>query len=234
MSGAVVLPDGRIDLVGYGGRNAFALRLLPGGGFDPAFGGRGIAYMQDAFIDGPLVAVDRHGRLAMAGEGRLKSGATESFVLDLLRRRPNGRRDRTFGGGSPVPLSFSTGIAPFFGEVNVIGVGLQSHDRPVVLITVGSCVRVCHSPSAMVVRYVGGSSRARCMGRRATVVGTRAEEELVGTPGRDVIAALSGDDVVQGRGGDDLICGGRGDDRLLGGLGHDVFRAGPGRDRIRQ
>lgn len=230
---AIALRDGRIDVVGEGGGNAFALRLLPGGRLDPAFGRAGIAYMQGV-LSTPRAAVDGHGRLVAAGEGKVSSAAGfEPFVLQMLRRLPSGRRDRTFGGGSPVLLHPPESRSPFE-QVDVIGVGFQSHDRPVVLISVGSCARVCSSPRTMLVRYLGGDSRARCQGRRATIVGTRAGEELVGTPGRDVIAALGGDDVVRGRGGNDLICGGRGNDRLIGGPGHDRFDQGPGPDRIRR
>jgi uncharacterized delta-60 repeat protein len=230
---AIALHDGRIDVIGEGGESAFALRLLPDGRLDPTFARAGIVYMQGV-LSRPRAAVDEHGRLVIAGEGKVSSAAGfEPFVLQMLRRLPNGRRDRTFGGGSPVFLHPPELGSPFE-QVDVIGVGLQSHDRPVVLISAGSCARVCSSPRTMLVRYLGGDSRARCRGRRASIVGTRAGEELVGTPGGDVIAALGGDDVVRGRAGNDLICGGGGSDRLIGGAGHDRFGRGPGRDRIRQ
>jgi uncharacterized delta-60 repeat protein len=230
---AIALRDGRIDVVGEGGGNAFAMRLLPGGRLDPAFGRAGIAYMQGV-LSTPRAAVDGHGRLVVAGEGQISSAAgLEPFVLQMLRRLPDGRRDRTFGGGSPVFLHPPESGSPFE-QVDVIGVGFQPRDRPVALISVGSCVRVCTSPRTMLVRYLGGDSRARCRGQMATIVGTRGGEELVGTSGQDVIAALGGDDVVRGRAGNDLICGGRGNDRLVGGPGHDRFGRGPGRDRIRQ
>ncbi len=72
----------------------------------------------------------------------------------------------------------------------------------------------------------------RCLGRRATIVGTRGDDHLRGTPRADVVVALGGDDVVVGFGGDDRICAGAGADRVHAGAGHDRIRAGGGADRV--
>lgn len=73
-----------------------------------------------------------------------------------------------------------------------------------------------------------------CLGRTATVVGTRGADTLVGTGGADVIAGLGGGDVIRGLGGDDVMCGGSGNDQLRGGLGDDRLRGGPGTDACLQ
>jgi uncharacterized delta-60 repeat protein len=94
---AIPLRDGRIDVVGEGGGNAFAMRLLPGGRLDPAFGRAGIVYMRGV-LSTPRAAVDGHGRLVVAGEGQVSSAAGfESFILQTLRRLPDGRRDLRWG-----------------------------------------------------------------------------------------------------------------------------------------
>ena len=69
-----------------------------------------------------------------------------------------------------------------------------------------------------------------CDGRRATIVGTAADDTLRGTTGADVIAGLGGDDTIHGLGGRDRICGGYGADRLYGGHGRD--RVFGGMDKI--
>ena len=81
------------------------------------------------------------------------------------------------------------------------------------------------SKSFSLYRLHGGTDRTRCLGRRATIVGTQKADELTGTARRDVIAALGGKDKVRGLGGADVICGGRGQDSLGG---------GPGRDEVKQ
>lgn len=58
---------------------------------------------------------------------------------------------------------------------------------------------------------------ARCAGRVATIVGTRATDHLTGTSGRDVIVGRGGNDTIRGAGKDDVLCGGPGADVILGG-----------------
>jgi Ca2+-binding RTX toxin-like protein len=71
-----------------------------------------------------------------------------------------------------------------------------------------------------------GAAVVTCDGRRATIVGTRADDVLRGTPGADVIAGQRGSDLIDGRGGDDRICGGFGNDSLRGGAGQDRLFGG--------
>ena len=78
---------------------------------------------------------------------------------------------------------------------------------------------------AAVVGSAGVSSAAvrKCLGKRATIVGTGRNDRLRGTPRADVIVGLGGHDVILGRTGADLICAGG---------GNDFVRAGGGNDRI--
>ncbi|MDX6327183.1 MAG: hypothetical protein QOK15_3537 [Nocardioidaceae bacterium] len=71
-----------------------------------------------------------------------------------------------------------------------------------------------------------------CLGKRATIVGTRATDSLVGTAHADVIWAGPGDDYIDAKGGDDIICGGRGDDNVVAGKGSDAVAGGGGSDVI--
>jgi Ca2+-binding RTX toxin-like protein len=100
------------------------------------------------------------------------------------------------------------------------------------------------------VPWAAESSVPRCLGRDATMVGTKRADLLIGTPGNDVIVGLGGDDRIVGRAGDDRICGGDGSDHidgggrhdalageggsdiLFGGRGDDLLRGGPGADTM--
>jgi hemolysin type calcium-binding protein len=73
----------------------------------------------------------------------------------------------------------------------------------------------------------------RCYGRRATIVGTNADNTLKGTNGADVIVARGGDDTVNGGGGKDLICGEGGKDILRGASGADQLSGGTKNDTLR-
>lgn len=80
--------------------------------------------------------------------------------------------------------------------------------------------------AAAIALLVAPAAQARvpkCLGKRATIVGTKRADRIRGTRGPDVIVAGRGFDVVRGRGGNDRICGGSGPDYING---------GPGRDRI--
>lgn len=231
--GAVaVLPNGAIYVVGSGSRSgdAFAMRLRPNGRPDRGFGHRGFAYIRHSHLEVADAMVDRAGRLLVVGISSVESRRDSRFGfsrLTLLRRLSNGQPDRTFAGGSLVRIAA-------LGPSKVVGAGLQAGSKAIALVQSGSCIRTCSSPGSVLLRFIGGTSNARCLGHRATIVGIRHGEKLTGTPHRDVIAALAGNDLVRGRGGDDLICGGRGSDRLLGGPGRDRFSGGPGRNRITQ
>ena len=185
-----------------------AIRLRGDGSLDPAFGGDGVVSLDRVLPE--LVddaAVDSRGRLVvLAGRG---------IGVSVLRMRPGGGVDRTFAAGGAARIELD-------GDNEAgLDLGLQSADRIVVL---GESNLVATPIRTTLARLLGGDSRVRCLGKRATIVGTREDEEIIGTRHPDVIAALGGRDTVRGLGGADLICGGKGRDRLYGGAGRDDLK----------
>lgn len=72
----------------------------------------------------------------------------------------------------------------------------------------------------------------RCLGTRATIVGTARADLIRGTARADVIAGLGGGDVIKGLGGGDSICGGNGSDKLIGGDRGDALAGEAGNDAL--
>jgi Ca2+-binding RTX toxin-like protein len=79
----------------------------------------------------------------------------------------------------------------------------------------------------------------KCMGKKATKVGTPEADSITGTKKADVIVTKGGNDFVFGGGGNDLICLGPGNDlalsqagrdKISGGTGDDTAHPGPGND----
>jgi Ca2+-binding RTX toxin-like protein len=147
--------------------------------------------------------------LLVDGQGRLVAGGWSGGAA-VFRMRPGGGADRTFGAGAPVKLP-SSGPAS--------GIALQANGKIVVL---GE--PCCGPKSASLYRLTGGTDHTRCLGHKATIVGTNGADEITGTPHRDVIAALGGRDKVRGLGGPDVICGGKGKDDLFGGPGRNEVK----------
>lgn len=218
----LALPGDRIAVVAarYGGvGNAFALGFRPNGNLDPRFGRHGVLRLGKSFESVGAAVADQAGRITVIGRSRTEPPASRPVSLLTLRRFDSeGRVDRTFGGGSPVRLYRVRNLNADAGV-------LQPDGRILVLAARGYCSRSCSPFHLVLVRFLAGTAKSRCLGRPATIVGTRRRDVLVGTPRRDVIAGLGGDDKIRGRGGNDLICGGSGRDLILG---------GPGRNRIRQ
>jgi len=188
------------------------LKLGPDGAADGSFAGTGRLrlYQRVGSVDLTGLAVDRKGRLVAVGGGEKGLGAVARLLSD-------GNVDRTFSGGA---------VANQVGGARPIAVALQSSERIIVLTSGGP-------EGFAVAALTGGTSRVRCLGKRATIVGTAKQDEIVGTPRRDVIAALAGRDRVRALGGADLICGGRGRDNLRGGPGRDRVQQDPVRRRAR-
>ena len=76
------------------------------------------------------------------------------------------------------------------------------------------------------------AERPKCMGERATIVGTDGTERIVGTNGKDVIVAKDGSDYIKAKASGDLICAGAGDDHIETGNGPDRVKAGAGADSL--
>ena len=188
-------------------------KLGPDGAPDGSFAGTGRLrlYQRVGSVDITGLVVDREGRLVAVGGGEKGFGA-------VARLRADGNVDRTFNGGA---------VANPVGGARPIAVALQSSGRIVVLTSGG--------PGGFAVAGLkGGTSRTKCLGKRATIVGTARQDEIAGTPRRDVIAALGGRDKVRALGGADLICGGKGRDTLFGGPGRDRVQQDPVRKRRRR
>ena len=221
VEGATAAPDGGLFLsfeeeTPAVSRPGNLVKLAASGAFDPGFGngGRVKVFYRVGTVDPTDFAVDGAGRLI--GVGR-DSG------IAVFRLRPDGSADRTFNGGQRLDLPFG---------------GPTSSGRPyqVAVQSSGRIVAFGDSQGGAGFHYGlvglrGGDDHSRCLGKRATIVGTGKKDELIGTPRRDVIAALGGPDEVRGLSGSDTICGGKGRDKLFGGAGKDQVQADPAHRR---
>ncbi len=220
LSEVLTLENGKLYVIGNAttrgrGSAGFIARLLENGRPDRKFGRGGTLSLGFARSTIEQAAIDDAGRIVLAGSG---ADSKLGGALWVMRRLGNGRPDRTFAAGGQ--QRFALGSA---NEVDALA--LQSSGRIVILGESYECSRECGSRHPVLLRFIGGKSNVRCMGRKATIVGTRRGEALKGTGHRDVIAGLAGNDRILGRRGNDLICGGPGQDRIDG---------GPGRNRVHQ
>jgi uncharacterized delta-60 repeat protein len=183
------------------------IKLTPNGVLDPSFGNGGGIRLFNRVGASSLsdLTVDAKDRIVGVGwEGRIA----------VFRLRAYGGKDRTFNGGERVIVPYGGG-----GTTEYM-VGIQSNGRIIAFGDSGG--NVVKRFGLIALR--GSTDRSRCLGKRATIVGTRGRDRLTGTPRKDVIAALGGADEVRGLSGPDLICGGKGRDRLFGGAGKDEVR----------
>lgn len=183
------------------------IRLLPDGQLDTGFANGGTLELgrRVGFTSIP-VAVTTDGQGRILGIGGAGAGTY------VFRLRADGSRDRTFGAGSAVKLR-GPGIS-------TTGFGLQPDGRIVAINVFGNSGLRRYRLEAL----QGGTSKVKCLGERATIVGSAAAEKIDGTNGRDVIVGGAGSDRLRGLAGDDLLCGGAGRDTLLGGGGDDQVR----------
>jgi uncharacterized delta-60 repeat protein len=103
--------DGKIIVAGSSkeGSRAFALvRYRSNGSLDPNFGAGGIVTTAFGSLDGALaVVLQRNGKIVVVGGSqRNKRG-----LFALVRYKPNGSLDRSFGSGGKVRTSFGSGSA---------------------------------------------------------------------------------------------------------------------------
>jgi serralysin len=192
------------------------IKLAPSGALDPSFGnGGGLRlFNRVGAVDPKDLALDAKGRIV---------GVGWSSRIGVFRLRSDGSRDRTFNGGEHLVVPYGGGGTPHY------MVGIQSNGR---IIAFGDSGLGAAKRFGLIALR-GGTDRTRCLGKKATIVGTRGRDELAGTPRRDVIAALAGKDVVRGFAGKDLICGGKGRDQLFGGPGRDLTDEDPRRRKGR-
>lgn len=224
VSAILAQPGGKIVVMAAhenGTFGTFFMRFLSSGKRDASFGKRGALDLGRLESSRPVL-VDRRGRLTVTvlqrNEPNPKGGPARGPARVTLRRfTPDGRVDRTFGGGRPVQLYRLPWAQP-------LAATLTTKGRISVLMQTGACDRSCSVFHSYLAQWQGGTSKARCFGHGATIVGTSGRDVLKGTAHRDVIAALGGNDVVRAGGGNDLVCGGAGKDVLAGGRGHDRVR----------
>jgi uncharacterized delta-60 repeat protein len=124
-----VLADGRLLAVGSeasgegpGGGGAIVLaRYLEGGALDPGFGkgGKVVTPMGQGRGGASALAVQADGRILVAGFRETPKASTEGV---LLRYRPDGRIDRSFGSGGEVVVGPKKGQARLT-DVAVLGNG---------------------------------------------------------------------------------------------------------------
>jgi uncharacterized delta-60 repeat protein len=91
---------GGLIAAGGSGPNAFVVRLTPRGRPDSRFGDDGVArerIRHDSETTVHSMAIDSRGRLLVAG--LTNAGSAESNRSTVFRFLPNGRRDRSYGGG---------------------------------------------------------------------------------------------------------------------------------------
>jgi len=190
------------------------LRLKPEGAADPSFGsGGGLRlFSRVGSVDPRDLTVDAKGRIV---------GVGWASRIGVFRLRLDGSRDRTFNGGERLVLPYGGG-----GSTKYM-VAVQSSGRIVAFGDSG----LGATKRFGLIALRGGTDRSRCLGKKATIVGTAGRDELTGTPHRDVIVALGGADKVRALGGPDLICGGKGKDSLGGGPGRDEVQQDPRRRR---
>jgi serralysin len=188
------------------------LQLTPLGTAETSFGSGGGLRLFDRV--GSVSPSD----LTLDAKGRVV-GVGHSGRITVFRLRPDGGRDRTFNGGEHIVVPYGGG-----GTTEYM-VGIQSNGR---IIAFGDSGLGATKRFGLIALR-GSTDRSRCLGKKATVVGTAGRDKLTGTGRRDVIVALAGADEVRGLAGPDLICGGKGKDRLLGGPGKDEVLQEPRR-----
>jgi uncharacterized delta-60 repeat protein len=115
---AVALADGKIVVAGIGGDifGPFAVeRYNLDGSLDRTFSdnGRVIAHMGDGEESGQAIVVQPDGRIVVAGYTNVphEGGDTGNGAFALVRFRPHGAIDETFGLGGKVLTEFSEGLA---------------------------------------------------------------------------------------------------------------------------
>lgn len=107
---------GRIVAAGNGNQRLVTARLRVDGSLDPSFGGDGtvsLLYRRSNLRLG-RIAIDGHSRIVLAGRiaptfEQVSRGARYPARMLLAKLRPDGRRDRRFGGDGDIAVRFGAG-----------------------------------------------------------------------------------------------------------------------------
>jgi uncharacterized delta-60 repeat protein len=229
-TGVAVQPDGKIVLSGNGGNKFTIVRLLANGQLDDSFAGDGKAAVDFGAAGGAT-------SLVLQPDGKIVAAGGSGGDVAVARLQPNGSLDTTFGNGGKTTVDFG-------GTEAARGVALAP-DGSIVAAGTSNPPGTDDGGDIVVTRLQGDPGgtvkKAKCGGRKATIIGTNGRDKLKGTRKRDVIVALGGKDTVRGLGGNDLVCGGAGKDKLVGGTGKDkllgqggkdLLKGGAGRDKL--
>lgn len=196
-----------------GRSDATVVRLTRSGTVDPSFGSA-----QGARIVIPGSTTTATALTLLPHQGVAVIGMNDAGAAFVAKFRSNGRPDRHMG---------PRGVKVLRVHTDLVTVAASSDGR---IIAAGN---VPARFKNVVYRLRGDLRPPTCRGRRSTIVGTKAADQLVGTRHADVIAGLGGADSITGLGRNDVICGGPGRDHLVGGAGNDMLFGGPGRDSLR-
>jgi uncharacterized delta-60 repeat protein len=137
----IVRPKGRLDVLGGTDSGGFALRILPRGGLDQAFGRGGVKRLRASVRAG---AVDAAGRVFAIGNDRGRRWVA-------FRLRPDDGLDRSFGGRSWKSSELIEG----WGQT----VAMQRGQQPILFDQgLQGCREYC-PPQPTLTRFKGGNSR---------------------------------------------------------------------------
>jgi uncharacterized delta-60 repeat protein len=221
-------PGGKIDVAGYGSTAAdFTLtRLTAGGELDPSLNGDSVV---DTDFGGDDVALD----IALMSGGKILLVGDGDKDMQFVRFQPGGLPDTTFGPGGKRTVSF-----PGTTFSGASAVAIQRDGKIVVAGGSNNAALVARLQGDPVGGGGGGGGGGgnttkvpRCLGKKATVVGTNGKNKLKGTKRADVIVALGGNDTISSLGGNDVVCGGNGNDKISTGSGNDKVSGGNGKDK---
>ncbi len=221
-SDLAIQPDGKLVLVGTDKGDAIVARLKPDGSPDNSFGGDGRTAVDFGSNDaGSGVALQADGKVVITGS----TGTGDAMDFAVARLQPNGIPDSTFADNGEAKVDLGA-------DDIASSVAIQPDGKIVAAGFSGPTTDPAPRGDIALVRLQGdaGAHKAKCAGKKATIVGTNRKDKLKGTKKRDVIAALGGKDTVKGKGGNDIICGGKGKDKLLGGPGKDKLLGQAGKD----
>jgi uncharacterized delta-60 repeat protein len=260
-------PDGKIVVAGWADGSNFSpdfalARYRPNGVLDTTFSGDGkVTSGLEVDDRATAVALQPDGKIVVAGWTDDASGnANSDFVL--MRYRPDGTLDTTFGGTGQVTTSVGSNayaqavaLQPD-GKIVVVGGGpgefaLARYQPDGTLdTTFGGMGQVITALGGNPVPYAVAiqphNGRLVVAGRSDSVGGSNftlvryhaitcggVVVTQIGTAGNDTIIGTAGNDVIFGFGGNDRIDGLGGDDILCGGSGNDTLRGGSGNDTLR-
>lgn len=213
LTGVAVDGSGRIVLVGGisgpASSDALLARLLPGGGFDPAFGSGG--FLREDYLapsaGGTALAIDPAGRYLITG-GALVPPFTSIGLARFLPSSPQ-----------IVPVKVEERMSCAGQTATIEGTGkrdvLKGTSRRDVIVALGGNDKIT---------ALGGNDLVCAGAGRDFVQAGRGNDRVLGGAGADRILGGAGVDTLLGEGGVDLLSGGPARDKLRGGAGRDDQR----------